>query len=108
VFEIGSIVKEEWFLTAQRRNNVVLHDNELIIMPNHIHGIIWLIENDEYEVETRRRRVSTYEQFGKPTMNSIPTIIRSFKSCIMITSRFNRFMFFLYGVDRWFHLSQAA
>ena len=34
----GEIVKQEWYKTAELRNNIKLH--EFIIMPNHLHGII--------------------------------------------------------------------
>ena len=47
-------------------------------MPNHFHGIIYI-------ESTRRgtaRRAPTIEQFGKPSTNSLPTIVRSFKSAV--------------------------
>ncbi len=47
-------------------------------MPNHVHGVIWLVE-DGTVVGGRRRRPPT-EAFGKPVVGSIPTIVRSFKS----------------------------
>lgn len=50
-------------------------------MPNHIHGIIWIIE-DENPVGARRRRAPTREQFGKPVAGSIPTIVRAYKSAV--------------------------
>ena len=40
----GEIVKEEWFKTNFLRDNVELVDEEFVVMPNHIHGIIWIIE----------------------------------------------------------------
>lgn len=40
---LGGIVEEEWLRTAVLRNNVVI--DEFIIMPNHIHGIIMILEN---------------------------------------------------------------
>jgi len=87
-----------------------------VVMPNHLHGIIIITDNDNGHSrdprdsrDSRRdtlQRVSTItdtdtntdtdtitdtemgtetdmgtiEQFGKPTKNSIPTIVRSFKS----------------------------
>ncbi len=41
----GKIVQEEWFRTAEIRRNVVLHADEFVVMPNHIHGIIWIVED---------------------------------------------------------------
>ena len=41
--ELGGIVREEWFRTAQVRPYVRLYDDEFVVMPNHIHGIIWIV-----------------------------------------------------------------
>lgn len=73
----GEIARAEWFKTAALRPYVELYDDEFVIMPNHGHGIIWLIEN----VGARRRRAPT-EQFGKPVSGSIPTIMRAYKSAV--------------------------
>lgn len=41
----GMIVKEEWFEIAKIRPNIELYEDEFVVMPNHIHGIIWV--NDD-------------------------------------------------------------
>ena len=41
---LGRIVQEEWFRTAQIRAEIHLVDDEFIVMPNHGHGIIRIIE----------------------------------------------------------------
>ena len=41
---IGKIVHEEWFITAKLRPYIRLQSEEFVIMPNHIHGIIWIAE----------------------------------------------------------------
>lgn len=74
----GEIAQTEWFKTAELRPYVKLYEKEFVVMPNHIHGIIWLVEN----VGTRRRRVPTAEAFGKPVAGSIPTIVRAYKSAV--------------------------
>ena len=38
----GEIARDEWFKTAQIRDNVQLHEDEFVVMPNHLHGIIWI------------------------------------------------------------------
>jgi hypothetical protein len=43
--DYGEIVKEEWFKTARLRPNIELDEDEFVVMPNHIHGIIWI--NDD-------------------------------------------------------------
>ncbi len=67
-----------------------------VVMPNHVHGIIiiskWSLSTAPY-VETRHAvsktnvSQSTREAFQKPVLNSLPTIIRSFKSAV--TKRLN-------------------
>ena len=42
----GEIVKEEWFASANIRKEIRLYPEEFIIMPNHIHGIVWIVDND--------------------------------------------------------------
>ncbi len=70
--EYGAIIHEEWIKTGQIRCNITL--DEWIIMPNHVHGIIII------NCRGTLQRAPTKEQFGKPISNSIPTIIRLFKS----------------------------
>jgi hypothetical protein len=41
---LGEIVREEWLKTAEIRSNVELHEDEFVILPNHLHGIIWIVE----------------------------------------------------------------
>ena len=106
--EFGEIVKTEWQKTGILRPNIDV--NTFIVMPNHLHGILIITDNDDlYHHRNRDRnrrdtlqRVSTeseselelgmgmesgmgmgtIEQFGKPTKNSIPTIVRLFKSTV--------------------------
>lgn len=41
----GKIVRDEWVKTSQKRDNVKI--DEFIIMPNHMHGIIQICNNDQ-------------------------------------------------------------
>jgi REP element-mobilizing transposase RayT len=89
---LGRIVWEEWFRTAEIRPYVRLNEYEFVVMPNHVHGIIWSEDppaNYADTVGSRRRRAPTMvEQFGKPVRGSIPTIVRAFKSAV--TKRINQ------------------
>ncbi len=87
----GAIVAEEWLRTAILRPTVAL--DEFVIMPNHVHGIIVL---HPYPRGTLQRAptdddatdvAAQVERFGKPTSNTIPTIVRLFKS--VTTRRIN-------------------
>jgi len=61
--DTGKIAQDEWFKTAKLRQYVELYEDEFVVMPNHAHGIIWIVDD---MVGTRRRRVPTIESFGKP------------------------------------------
>lgn len=43
----GEIVYEEWFRTAELRPYVRLYPDEFVVMPNHVHGIIWIVETTD-------------------------------------------------------------
>ena len=83
--DLGTIAQEEWFHTAQMRPYIEIFDDEFVVMPDHIHGIIW------HTGRGTARRAPTIdppiEQFGKPVPGSIPTIIRAYKSSV--TKRIN-------------------
>jgi REP element-mobilizing transposase RayT len=74
---LGEIVEEEWFKCAVLRPYVALRDEEAVIMPNHIHAVMWI---EPENVGARRRRAPTTEGFGAPAVASVPTIVRAFKS----------------------------
>jgi putative transposase len=84
----GECVRKAWLGTADKRTNIRLDD--FVIMPNHFHGILWLLRrgtacraheiHDEVNILGAASRAPTFEQFGKPVHDSLPTIIRSFKS----------------------------
>ncbi|MCS6773028.1 MAG: transposase, partial [Thermoflexales bacterium] len=61
---LGAIVREEWFRSAQIRPDIQLEADEFVLMPNHLHGIIRIIE-------TAARR---------PTPSKLSTVIAGFKA----------------------------
>jgi putative transposase len=81
LLKTGEIVVEEWLNTAVIRPYVAL--DEFTVMPNHVHGILWLRINETGTA----RRAPTREGFGKPVMGSLPTIIGAFKAAV--TRRIN-------------------
>lgn len=94
--QFGEIVKEEWFRTKSLRDNVELFDDEFVVMPNHVHGIIWLMDSCWGTVRCAptikccapipsyapTERAPTDPEFGKIIPQSIPTIVRAFKSAV--------------------------
>ena len=80
--EFGKIVREEWFKTAELRSNVALHEDEFVVMPNHVHGIIWIVDVDG--VGAQRRCAPTKDRAPAKAIasNSIPAIVRAYKSAV--------------------------
>jgi putative transposase len=102
--KIGKIANEEWQKTGEVRPNVIL--DEYVIMPNHIHGIIMIMndhkvdthsmrlddsfrdarraENENISVETTWQVVSSKETSHRDVStlksNSLGAIIGQFKS----------------------------
>ncbi|MFN8674430.1 MAG: transposase [Candidatus Sericytochromatia bacterium] len=64
--EIGNIVKEEWYKTAETRDNIIL--DEFIVMPNHFHGIIFIDNNGEGWTGGRMRYAPTEDSTEKHTI----------------------------------------
>jgi putative transposase len=75
---LGEVVKAYWQAIPDHYPNAAL--DEFVVMPNHIHGIIILHEPTGRG--TIYRAPTTVERFQKPTVGSIPTIIRTFKAAV--------------------------
>ena len=41
---LGEFVHQEWFRSAEIRKEIRLFDDEFTVMPNHGHGIIWIVD----------------------------------------------------------------
>jgi REP element-mobilizing transposase RayT len=80
----GEIVAEEWLLTGRLRPRV--HMDAFVVMPNHLHGILVILGEGAGSRGTSQRAPAA-ERFGCPTSDSIPTIVRLFKSAV--TKRIN-------------------
>jgi REP element-mobilizing transposase RayT len=99
--DLGKIAQREWERLAKRFKNVRL--GVFVIMPNHAHGVILIIDNRPGMVDSTgkgtadsgrcdnlqapRRALTampTHEAFGKPVSGSIPTIVRSYKSAVSL------------------------
>lgn len=42
---LGKIVQEEWMRSAIIRKEIHLNNDEFVIMPNHMHGIVWVVSS---------------------------------------------------------------
>jgi putative transposase len=87
----GEIGRAEWFKTAALRSYVELYEGEFVVMPNHIHGIIWLNEdvvalrgNAPLQNKNTFPAKQKAEQRSAPTVKpgSLGTIVRAYKSAV--------------------------
>ena len=77
---LGRLVQAYWDAIPAHFPNTTM--DAFVIMPNHVHGILFV-----HDVSTRRGTIyraptTTIEKFGKPTVGSLSTIIRTFKSSV--------------------------
>jgi putative transposase len=42
---LGEITQDEWMRSLQLRPEIRLYQDEFVVMPNHFHGVVWLIAN---------------------------------------------------------------
>jgi putative transposase len=72
--EYGMIAQQTFMAIPEHFDNAAV--DEFIIMPNHVHGIVVILN-----VGARHAvPLPTTAKFGKPMARSFPTIVRSFKS----------------------------
>jgi len=109
--EIGKIAKSEWIKTFKIRVDMNLEMGEYVIMPNHIHGIIIIGDNEynsQYDTQCRdamhrvstdnnhrvstdnNHRVSADNKFG-PQSKNLASIIRGYKSSVTTYAHKNGF-----------------
>lgn len=69
----GQVVLEEWFKTAQIRSKVELFEDEFVVMPNHVHGIIWIV--DEPYVGATQRVAPTTDDLHRRVAPTITRVI---------------------------------
>jgi putative transposase len=84
--DLGRIVAEEWDATGNLREYVQL--DAFVLMPNHLHGIIWLINETAVGATRASPLRAQHDQPRGPTSASLGAVIGGFKSAS--TRRINR------------------
>jgi len=81
---LGRIVQESWDEISVHFPNTQV--DTFITMPNHVHGIVLIFDDIRrgtiYRAPTTLTLTQQIEKFGKPTIGSLPTIIRTFKGSV--------------------------
>lgn len=81
----GQIVREEWFRSAEIRREIELYPDEFVVMPNHIHGIVWIVEWDGTNVGASGRSPLHDRPFQRPrgpAPRSLASFVAGFKSAV--------------------------
>ncbi len=83
--EIGEIAQDEWFRSIEIRPDMNLRSGEFVVMPDHIHGIIMIGQN---EINSVHKKIDHYSgnQFG-PQSKNLGSIIRGYKSAVTTIAR---------------------
>lgn len=81
---LGLIAQECWQQIPDHFPNTFIEP--FMLMPNHIHGIITIYEDDRSTIYRAPTTITT-ERFGKPVIGSIPTIIRTYKATVSRRAR---------------------
>lgn len=101
--QMGEIARKEWERLPNRFDHLQL--DEFIVMPNHVHGIIFIKDDavGAQQIESMTElsngpavplrnpiHFEKTERFSKPVPGSIPTIMRSYKSAVSLRCNFLR------------------
>lgn len=70
---LGKLIEKQLLKTEDIRTNVKI--DSYVIMPNHLHVIISISDKKD-------KNIIEIERFSRPVKNSIPTIVRLFKSSV--------------------------
>lgn len=80
----GEIVQEEWFASTAIRKEICLFSDEFVVMPNHIHGIVWIAETDGGRADDNAGANGRSPLRERPHMKprSLSSFVAGFKSSV--------------------------
>lgn len=89
--DIGKIAIDEWFKTLEIRPDMNLQMDDFVVMPNHIHGIIIIGENEHNQHTANSidamHCVSSYTNTFAPQSKNLASILRGYKSAVTVNAR---------------------
>ena len=92
--DYGRIVEEEWLRSSEVRLEIRLHADEFVVMPNHVHGIVWIVDTgrgDRLVAPTEfitQTRPGTAARANGPAPSSLGAFVAGFKAAT--TKRINQ------------------
>src|SRR5215207_8810089 len=93
---LGEIVRQEWFRSAEIRKEIEIFEDEFVVMPNHVHGINWIVDigadgirpNNDTAIKTGRTPSAPTRASLRRSPRSLGSFIAGFKASV--TSRAGR------------------
>ena len=82
---LGHVISEEWLATGALRPNVEL--DQFVVMPNHIHGIVWITNIEEDTTTSARPRAPAERRFGTLAPGSLSAVVNGFKGAVTRRAR---------------------
>lgn len=76
--ETGQVAEAQWQKSAALRNELEL--DEFVIMPNHVHGIVWLKGGGAPNLSDASSLPRP--QFGKPVAGALGTFVGAYKAAV--------------------------
>jgi putative transposase len=73
----GEVVRTEWLASARIRREIQLYEDEYVVMPNHVHGIVWIVPEESAvpkELEDRVSPGSTNKSVGATGLSPLRQI----------------------------------
>jgi len=55
----GEVVRAKWLASAGIRQEIQLHEDEFVVMPNHVHGIVWIVQDEQKPIKDSGDQVAT-------------------------------------------------
>lgn len=101
LYDAGKIANRYWLEIPAHFPNAVLH--EYIVMPNHVHGIIELV-NEGVENQNRVENFQPQNEFQKIIPHSIGSIVRGFKIGVTKWFRQNTDVHTVWQRNYWEHI----
>jgi putative transposase len=79
LLRLGELIHEEWLATPSIRDYVIVHEDYFVVMPDHVHGVIWLLDNPALTLPLRAASTISSTSNGCKS-DSISSIIGGIKS----------------------------
>jgi REP element-mobilizing transposase RayT len=90
----GRIVHDEWLKSSKVRSEIELFEDEFVVMPNHIHGIVWVIPGRRQENVIKKSSPPLVRATGRlpihnagryepgPSSKSLSAFVAGYKSAV--------------------------